>query len=351
MTTCPPLRVTTQLTKVASSLKQYACDALVGKDLTADFRARRQAQKRVKECRLVFTTCVGAAVELLRSEEFDIVVVDEASQQTEPETLIPLTQGCQRAILVGDHVQLRATVQKHAVLTGFDLSLFEKVYTRATEGDGVKRVMLDTQYRMHSDICDFSSREFYNNGLKTAPNLQTNVATSAFPWPPKVRKVFVQCSSTEDMGNQSKSNAGQADLTKTICTLLTTSSTTTATSIAILTPYTRQRLLLQSKLPTSPDLLVSSIDGYQGREADIVIFVTVRCNAHYDIGFLKDQRRLNVAMTRARTGVIIVGDKATLVNASDGDEASKAVWTRLVQDCVEVKIDDIGGLNACSTSS
>jgi superfamily I DNA and/or RNA helicase len=83
---------------------------------------------------------------------------------------------------------------------------------------------------------------------------------------------------------------------------------------------------------------VSSIDGYQGREADIIVFVTVRCNSHYGIGFLNDKRRFNVAMTRARAGVVIIGDRATLTGTvveGKNDEEAKAVWARLLNSCEE----------------
>jgi regulator of nonsense transcripts 1 len=111
-------------------------------------------------------------------------------------------------------------------------------------------------------------------------------------------------------------------------------------SIAVLTPYSRQKELLQSSL--SSNFEVNSIDGFQGREADIVIFVIVRCNVHCEIGFLTDMRRLNVVMTRAKRGVILLGHKATLtgvgtVDGSGGigehDGQSKLVWKRLIDRC------------------
>jgi regulator of nonsense transcripts 1 len=82
---------------------------------------------------------------------------------------------------------------------------------------------------------------------------------------------------------------------------------------------------------------VSSIDGFQGQEADIVIFVTVRCNLQGEIGFLKDMRRLNVALTRAKAGLIILGDQTTLTMKKEKEEACK-VWDRLVQACTRVKL-------------
>lgn len=344
-----PLRVSTDLNKVASALRQYTCDAMVGKDLSEGFAGRSQAQKRVKESTLIFTTCAGAALGLLRSEEFGIVIVDEASQITEPGTLIPLTKGCQRAVLVGDHVQLRATVQKSAVLTGHDISLFERLYT-TPDRDDVAKVMLDTQYRMHPDLSAFSSNTFYDGKLQTAAGLeQLELPSSQFPWPVNGRKVFVQCTEPEDIGRQSKSNQGQVRLCKMVCDLLSTEPTssdirkdsivdeTKKADIAILTPYTRQRELLQTALP---GYAISSIDGFQGREADIVIFVTVRCNAHHDIGFLSDLRRLNVVMTRARKGVIIIGHQSTLTvqQEEEGVDESKKVWKQLIESCANVEI-------------
>ncbi|SMR51713.1 unnamed protein product [Zymoseptoria tritici ST99CH_3D1] len=340
-----PLRVATDMRKVASQLRSYTCDAMVGKDLSESHAGRRAAQKRVKASRLIFTTCVGSALGLLRNEKFDIVLVDEASQQTEPETLIPLTKGCKRAILVGDHVQLRATVQKHAVVTGFDISLFERHY-ELPETPGTAKVMLDTQYRMHPDICSFSSEAFYQGKLKSAPSMASIAPpTSRFPFPKtSSRKVFVQCSTTEDLGHQSKANQGQVKLCQTICGLLSDSTIPASgksvkPEIVILTPYTRQREELKAAIPAHE---VSSIDGFQGREADIIVFVTVRCNEHYDIGFLKDMRRLNVAMTRAKASVIVIGDRKTLSGQSsaDADVESKAVWKRLLDSCVEVALPE-----------
>jgi superfamily I DNA and/or RNA helicase len=325
---------------------------MVGKDLAGNFAARREAQRRIKGSRLVFTTCAGAGLGLLRTESFEVVLVDEASQQTEPETLIPLVKGCQRAVLVGDHVQLRATVQKNAVVAAFDVSLFERHYN-VPERPGVAKVMLDTQYRMHRDICEFSSAKFYQGKLRTAvADDERPLAPCQFPWPSPARKVFIQCSSPEDLGRQSKSNKGQVELCRRVCELLssppepapslqsgsdTVISTCPPPEIAILTPYTHQKDLLKSAIPKYN---VSSIDGYQGREADVIIFVTVRSNLHCETGFLKDMRRLNVAMTRAKAGVIIIGDRATLtgVGSDNDDTESRRVWKNLLDWCTEIKL-------------
>lgn len=323
---------------------------MLGKDLSANLPARRQAQKRIKDSRLIFTTCIGAALGLLRGEHFDVVIVDEASQLTEPATLVPLVKGCSRAILVGDHVQLRATVQKNAVLTGYDVSLFERHY-RLPPREGIAKVMLDTQYRMHRSICEFSSTEFYDCKLHTAvADNARPLYTSLFPWTEANRMVWIECAASEDLGHQSKSNIGQVTVCKQVVQLLTTSglsndatlgqiSSASVPSIAILTPYTRQKSLLTSAIP---NIGVFSIDGFQGQEADIVIFVTVRCNNHGDLGFLTDMRRLNVVMTRAKTGVVLIGNRNTLTGGGAGlgmevDE-SRLIWKRLLKRCDVVEL-------------
>lgn len=323
---------------------------MLGKDLNANLPARRKAQKRIKEARLVFTTCIGAGLGLLRSESFDVVIIDEASQITEPATLVPLVKGCSRAILVGDHVQLRATVQQNAVLTGYDVSLFERHYN-IPEQEGVAKVMLDTQYRMHRSVCEFSSVEFYNSKLNTAVAENARpLPASLFPWPEGNRTVWVDCASTEALGQQSKSNAGQVELCKHVIHLLTTVAPGTgmgtshevskpAPSIVILTPYTRQKTLLASAIP---NIDVSSIDGFQGREADIIVFVTVRCNVYGDLGFLTDMRRLNVVMTRARAGIVLLGSKSTVTGIAAGvdPDESRMVWRRLIERCCVVDLPD-----------
>ncbi|ETI27931.1 hypothetical protein G647_00380 [Cladophialophora carrionii CBS 160.54] len=349
-----------QLMKVADDLKEYTCDAMFGKDLNQHPAVRRKAVARISESKLVFTTCVGAALGLLRNQSFETVIIDEASQQTEPASLIPLVKGCQRSILVGDHVQLRATVSPHAAVVDFDVSLMERLWLGAanTADGAIATAMLDTQYRMHPSLCQFPSAEFYDGRLLTASGCDSiQPPPSCFPWPkspPNVRgepnrsrrAVFIQCHDPEDYGKKSKVNQTQAKICKETLQLLTTMPAVTQAaegkkqpepqipSIAILTPYSRQADLLKQ---LCGGFTVSSIDGFQGQEADIVIFVTVRCNLQGEIGFLKDMRRLNVALTRAKAGLIIIGDQTTLTMKKEHEEACK-VWDRLIRSCARVDL-------------
>lgn len=320
---------------------------MLGKDLNEAHAGRKQAQKRIKECRLVFTTCIGAGLGLLRSENFDTVIIDEASQQIEPQSLVPLVKGCQKAILVGDHVQLRATVHPQSQILGLDVSLFERLYNSPSNENRLRKVMLDTQYRMHESICAFPSAEFYGGNLKTAVEDSTRpLLPSSFPWlPPSAlpgkagRIFFVQCSTTEDLGRRSKSNAGQADVIRSICRKLLQrddSNTSAILSVAVLVPYARQAEVLRDLVATG--VAVNSIDGFQGREADVVVFGTTRCNVHADIGFLKDLRRLNVVLTRAKCALIVVGDKATLTGGDPAEEAT-GVWKRLLESLTPILME------------
>lgn len=347
-----------QVRKVADDLRRYTCDAMAGQEIYSNRKALEKATQMIRNSDTVFTTCIGAGIGLLRSEQFDTVIVDEASQQTEPTSLVPLVKGCSRAILVGDHVQLRPTVNPTALALDFDVSLFERLYTNAKlNGDqGVSTLMLDTQYRMHPKLCEFPSKEFYDGNLKSGISMSgRELGDCDFPFPKagvarghegtcahgNVRAVFINCDSTEMPGQKSKENRGQAELCAQICKLLTTSLTKEATShsIVVLTPYTRQAESLRRTLPSiSQKIEVSSIDGFQGREADIIIFVTVRCNAHREIGFLKDMRRVNVALTRARSALIVIGNRATLTGGSADEESSK-MWKRLLGALTEVKLE------------
>jgi regulator of nonsense transcripts 1 len=152
--------------------------------------------------------------------------------------------------------------------------------------------MLDTQYRMHPKLCEFPSQEFYDGNLKSGISMSDRqLGACDFPFPKitgaggqdtrahdNVRAIFINCDSTEMPGQKSKENRGQAELCAQICKLLTTSTIKKATShsIVVLTPYTRQaESLKRMLLSISQKIEVSSIDGFQGREADIIIFVTV----------------------------------------------------------------------------
>jgi regulator of nonsense transcripts 1 len=300
----------------------------------------QEAQRHVHDSRLVFTTCVGAGLGLLRSEMFDIVLLVNAAQQTRSESLIPLSKGCHRAIFIGDHAKPRVKVRKHATIADFDISLFERFYGMV-DTPGVARVLLDTQYEVHRDICDFNSKEFYQNKLRSLGH-NTSLPPSTFPWPKNHRMVFLQSGAPEDLGRQSKVNQGQVKICQTVFALLQSAASpaeqnVNTTQIVILTPYTRQKCVMQKAMPTAE---ICTVGEFQDRSADIVVFVSVRCNAHLELGYLRDARLMNTVMMGAKAGIIIIGDKPTLTGMEENscDTESKAMWGRLLTSCVQVEL-------------
>jgi superfamily I DNA and/or RNA helicase len=131
------------------------------------------------------------------------------------------------------------------------------------------------------------------------------------------------------MGGRSKSNIGQANLIRHIIPMLSDDRETPLKK-TVLTPYTKQLKILRGMVPSGVDCF--TIDSFQGRESDIIIFSTVRCNVSKDIGFVEDERRLNVMWTRAKLALIIIGDRDTMAQGSER-------WKRAIESCKEVKID------------
>jgi len=349
----------------------------VGGDVNENNRLVKKAQERVKSAKIVFTTCAGAGLGILRKVDFEIAIIDEASQITEACALIPLVKGCKKAVLVGDHVQLRPMVRNMAKALLHDVSMLERLYI-GPNAKGISKTMLNVQYRFPEKLAVFPSKQFYNSRLKTgmtdAPARLAVLKGSQFPWPTEngviVPIVFVQCGSEEDMGGMSKSNVGQAAVVQTVIELLTTKDTPEEElpkgdpkgkgkavdrgpdhpqegegasgskkekeekpKITVLTPYTKQVSELKSRVPN--DVGVFTIDSFQGRESDIIIFSTVRCNVERDIGFVEDERRLNVMWTRAKLALIIVGDRATLAEKSKLWESALAL-----DSCVPVTLPE-----------
>lgn len=176
----------------------------------------------------------------------------------------------------------------------------------------------------------------------------TRLAATPFSWPRVGREhrlvptVFVQCASEETTGSASKGNEGQVELAARIVSLLQPPSSAngdeerqqpqTKLTIAALSPYAKQIALLKSALPSS--VICATIDSFQGRESDVVVFSTVRCNVTREIGFVDDPRRLNVMWTRAKLGLIIIGDRATMTEMN-------ALWRRAIESCTEVTLPPV----------
>ena len=279
----------------------------------------------------------SADLRLIGDEKFETVVIDEASQAIELSTLIPLQMGCVRLILVGDHKQLPATVfSKVAESHLYNRSLFERLHQ-----SGYPMSVLKRQMRMHPDIAKFPSQLFYDGEIEDAPNILELVTkqewSEEFPlfFGPLV--FFDIEEGKESVSLQSKVNEEEACFVEIlISTLIKRFPNDSANRIvkrtAVVTPYSEQVRLISDKLRklfgvtdlTKPcPIEVNTVDGFQGREKDIIIASTVRASEG-SIGFLADIRRMNVMLTRARTNMWIIGHRSTLTK----DPSSP--WAQLV---------------------
>jgi hypothetical protein len=288
------------------------------KELLADARhmESQAVESILHSADILCATTTALDSEILGQRSFDLIVVDEASQSTEPGCWIPLLRG-QRLVLAGDHCQLPPTVvSREAADNGYGLSLFERLMQ--TYGAHVAR-RLKLQYRMHASIMQFSSREFYDGELEADASVrdhrlcdlagvETNEATE-FP----VRFIDTAGAGfeeeTEPVGESRFNRLEARIIARKVHELVDAGVAPDA--IAVIAPYAAQARLLKQELDLAA-VEIDSVDGFQGREKEAVVISLVRSNQLGEIGFLNDVRRMNVAMTRARRSLLIVGDSATL---------------------------------------
>jgi predicted nucleic acid binding AN1-type Zn finger protein len=260
---------------------------------------------------VVLATCTGAGDKVLLNRRFDVVVIDEAGQALEAACWIPLLLG-KRAVLAGDHLQLPPTIHSfEAAKKGLEITLFERIMKMF--GEKVSR-LLNLQYRMNEKIMDWSSKALYDSKIFAHPDVKDRVMTD-FPNIQKTEEtssplvlIDTQGCDMDDFKDAegSTSNEGEAHvIAKYIAELI--SLGVTENQIAVITPYYAQVKLLRTVIHcTLPNIKVNTVDGFQGREKEIVIISMVRSNKDKEIGFLAEKRRMNVAVTRARRHCVIV---------------------------------------------
>lgn len=321
----------------------------------------RLNDKHIAQAHVIFTTTVVAGGNQLKAiNNLPVVIMDESTQSSEASTLIPLSMpGVRRFVMVGDQKQLSGFSQ----VPNLSVSLFERVLLN---GSYKKIHMLDTQYRMHPAISDFPRRVVYNNllkdGIDASHRQKEGIPVNpVFFWNTggKCTEGRVRVRFREDAGF-SFSNQGEAKRIVTILTKLIFEKNIPRSTIGVVTPYSGQRNLISSVLAgnelINPEkleiqeeidrddffesggsnnsqgngkrnnkngtiqivngIMVASIDAFQGREKDFMIMSCVRSNDTNQIGFLADERRLNVALTRAKYGLVIVGDYKCLASGS-----------------------------------
>ena len=286
-------------------------------------REAREIEESVIErvlngARIVCATSTGLDDEILNGRIFDWCIMDEASQSTEPGAWIPL-QYANRLVLGGDHFQLPPTViSTEAAKEGFDISIMERLLTDI--GPAISR-RLNVQYRMHNDIMSFSADVFYENSLQADESVRSALLTDL---PAVTSSPLTNCpvhfidtagaSYDEEIepNGDSRFNPMEAELAiKKVNALFECGLS--PSMIAVISPYSAQVRLLREMLK-EPDLEIDSVDGFQGREKEAVIVSLVRSNREGEVGFLADTRRMNVALTRARRKLIVIGDSATITS-------------------------------------
>ncbi|ADL13588.1 IGHMBP2 family helicase [Acetohalobium arabaticum] len=284
---------------------------------------------------VVCTTNSTAGSEVLDNFWADLLVVDEATQATEPAVLIPLTK-TDRVVLAGDHKQLPPTIlSERAKQQGLNYTLFE----RLIDMYGAKiRQMLRVQYRMNDLIMNFSNREFYNGLLESADGIgghtlaDLDVSAPNGSRPAEKALVFDQPIAffdTQGMNAPERSKSDSTSVENPIEADLVIEIAEVAKQldfaeedIAVIAPYKDQVELIDDKLDLQ-GVEVNTVDGFQGREKEVIILSFVRSNEYGNIGFLRDLRRLNVSLTRAKRKLIMIGDASTIT--------SNEVYERLIE--------------------
>lgn len=279
----------------------------------------------MNKAQVICCTLVGAAGKLLYKKEFNTLFIDEAAQALEPACWIPIAKA-KRVIFAGDHCQLPPTIKSfQAAKKGLAQTLFEKTIERQ-EVD----VLLEVQYRMLNEIMDFPSLKFYDGRLKAHESVEHDYLCQRDMDPALTLPLeFIDTAGMgydEKYNTESKSTCNPEEAGLLLRRLVQFANGIdqqgmNIPSIGIITPYREQVIYLRRSIRNHPELAplldsitIDTVDAFQGRERQVICISLVRSNDRSEIGFLADIRRMNVAMTRARQKLIMIGDSATLGN-------------------------------------
>lgn len=266
---------------------------------------------------VVLATTTGASEAGIGERAFDRVIVDEAAQALEAACWIPLRHA-DRVVLAGDHHQLPPTIlSAEAAREGLARTMLERLAEQPSTAEAAR--MLTVQYRMHERIMGWSSQTFYEDRLEAAAAVASHrltdldgIITNEWTDEPLCFVDTAGCGheETSEQDEASRHNPGEADLVVRIVQELLEAGVA-AHDVAVITPYNAQVQRLRERL-NDPDLEIGTVDGLQGREKEAVVVSLVRSNDRGEVGFLAELRRLNVALTRARRHLTVVGDSATI---------------------------------------
>ncbi|KAK1755349.1 P-loop containing nucleoside triphosphate hydrolase protein [Echria macrotheca] len=383
------------------------------KELRKEYRVRERkcVSNLVAGSKVVLATLHGAGGFQLRNDQFDVVIIDEASQALEAQCWVPLLSA-KKAVCAGDHLQLPPTIKSVNSKTKSDkktkdgitleTTLFDRLL--ALHGPAIKR-MLTTQYRMHEKIMRFPSDELYESKLVAADAVKDRllkglpydveatdetteplifIDTQGGDFPERNEEDDGDADASQDKGRikrslygDSKSNAMEAALVRQHVRTLVQAGVKPE-DIAVVTPYnaqvrgvthpsrgclasshraashrididgavhagliwTQQLAILAPLKETYPGIELGSVDGFQGREKEAVIVSLVRSNADGEVGFLGEKRRLNVAMTRPKRSLTVIGDSETVKR---GSKFLKK-WIEFLEDNADLRYPDVTSL-------
>jgi ATP-dependent RNA/DNA helicase IGHMBP2 len=294
------------------------------------------------KAQVITATLVGANHYTVRHLNYQTVVIDEAGQALEPACWIPILKA-QKVVLAGDHFQLPPTIKSdEAAKKGLNHTLLEKLVE--THPESV--VLLEEQYRMNEAIMGYSSRVFYNDRLKAHASVASRQLFAGDQ--PLLFIDTAGCGFDEKREGTSTTNPDEAAFLIKHLSLLAKaigSGDSAFPSVAIISPYKEQVNTLKDMLSDAPELAfylqqinVNTIDSFQGQERDVVYISMTRSNNEGSIGFLSDIRRMNVAMTRARKKLVVIGDSGTLshsffyanfIDYAEGLNAYQSAWEYL----------------------
>ncbi|XP_030621793.1 DNA-binding protein SMUBP-2 [Chanos chanos] len=295
-------------------------------ELRRELKSREEAAvtQILKGASVVLATNTGACddgpLKFLPDGHFDLVVIDECAQALESSCWIALLKA-PKCILAGDYKQLPPTIKsQNAASKGLSVSLMERLIQKY--GDTVVR-MLTTQYRMNAAIMQWASENMYQGKLTAHPSVEKHLLRDlpgvADTEDTGIALLLIDTagcglSEMEDTDEQSKGNQGEADIVALHIKALTEAGVKNK-DIAVIAPYNLQVDLLRQKLSHKhTDLEIKSVDGFQGREKEAVVLSLVRSNRKGEVGFLAEDRRINVAVTRARRQIVVVCDSQTVRN-------------------------------------
>lgn len=348
--------------KVTTFIKKGKRDSLIPYEIKSFYEERFVSGCKLltQSAKIVLTTTVGAGSNLVLLSGFNpcVVIMDEATQSNVPASLIPLSlSGVKKMMIVGDEKQFSSMAE----IPYLEKSLFEKII----ESQMIDPLLLDTQYRMHPNISSFPIDKFYSGQLKdgiTASDRTKNIVGLTKPitffttgYTCKETKIPQPNLNTGQVNDTYINRQEAKNVVMIMKFLLYNNEELKATQLPVITPYAAQRDLIAELIAKDPYLnpnrdtihtettgdreetplikasagslikpptvlivngiMIATVDAFQGREEDFVIFSCVRSNNFGNVGFLKDRRRLNVALTRARYGMIMVGNKLCLQQA------------------------------------